>query len=165
MNSEEIFKEGNRKKLKFLKLILEMINNGATGFDLAYKVENHQDFKRLLYDGILFYNTFIEIGYKKFIDEPDTVKNSYTSFMTIEDTEKYIFMVWLKEKIHSLENEFQVKEDYAKFFQAKKEEERRKAELRFRETLTQCRRCGSRVRSKHQIYCEECGVSLLEQIH
>ena len=78
-----------------------------------------QEFKRLLYDGILFYNTFIEIGNNKFIEEPDHVKTNYKAFLTIEDTEKFIFMVWLKNTIHSLESDFEVKEDYANLYKRK----------------------------------------------
>ena len=165
MNSEGNFKEGQRRKLNFLRLILRKITNGATGFDLAYEAEKHQEFKRLLYDGILFYNTFIEIGNNKFIEEPDHVKTNYKAFLSIEDTEKFIFMVWLKNTIHSLESDFEVKEDYAKFSQAKREEERRITKERLRKTITHCGKCGARIRNQHQVYCEECGVSLLAQIH
>jgi len=165
MNSEENDKEVTRRKLKFLRSILRMINEGATGFDLAYKIEKHQEFKQLLYDGILFYNTFIEIGNKKFIEHPDKVKRIYKAFYTIEDTEKYIFMVWLKEAIYSLEKEFEVKDDYAKYLRAKKEEEHRKHEERLRKTLTHCKICGAQIKGERQIICEICGHSLLEQIH
>ena len=165
MNSEGNLKENQRGKLNFLRLILRKITNGATGFDLAYEAEKHQEFKRLLYDGILFYNTFIEIGNNKFIEEPDHVKKNYKAFRSIEDTEKFIFMVWLKDTIHSLEKDFEVKEDYAKFLQAKREEEGRITRERLRKSLTHCGRCGARIRSQHQVYCEECGVSFLAQIH
>ena len=43
--------------LVFLKWLLRMIRNGATGFDLAHEVEKNKEVKKLIYDGILFYNT------------------------------------------------------------------------------------------------------------
>ena len=100
-----------KTKLDFLKHLLQIINNGATGFELAYIVEKYQEVKNLIYDGILFYNTFIEIGNKKFKDAPDQIKKDYQSFKTIEDTEKYIFILWLKDTITSLEKKIQPKED------------------------------------------------------
>ncbi|MHA2194981.1 MAG: hypothetical protein ACXABO_05235, partial [Promethearchaeota archaeon] len=101
--SKETKEENPLEMLEFLRRLLIMINDGATGFDLAYAVEKNQEVKKIIYDGILFYNTFIEIGNQKFIEVPDKVKKDYRSFKTIEDTEKYIFMVWLRERISSIE--------------------------------------------------------------
>ncbi|MBY8984979.1 MAG: hypothetical protein KGD65_07930 [Candidatus Lokiarchaeota archaeon] len=148
-------------KLDFLKHLLDIINDGATGFELAYVVEKYQEVKNLIYDGILFYNTFIEIGNMRFIDAPDNVKKDYQSFKTIEDTEKYIFMLWLKDTITSLEKKIQPKEDYAKFIEAKKTRKKMKARDKLRERLTHCKNCGARVKSKEQILCEECGETLI----
>jgi len=163
-NSEEDVKEKEIQKLEFLKLLLKMINEGATGFDLAYRLEKNREVKELIYDGILFYNTFLEIGNKKFLDIPDKIKVDYKSFKTVEDTEKYIFMVWLNDMIASLEKEFQPKDDYAKYIEAKKAEERKKAEKKVRELLTHCRNCGARIQSKEQEFCEKCGVNLIESV-
>lgn len=152
------------EKLNFLKLLMNIINEGATGFELAYEVEKNQEVKNLIYDGILFYNTFIEIGNKKFLDAPDKVKVDYRSFKTIEDTEKYIFMIWLKDTITSLEKRFQPKENYAKFVVAKKTHEIKEALKKLREKLTHCKNCGARIQSIEQILCEECGKNLMESI-
>ncbi len=153
-----------KDKLDFLRYLLDIINEGATGFELAYKVEKNQEVKSLIYDGILFYNTFIEIGNKKFLDAPDKVKVDYRSFKTIEDTEKYIFMVWLKDMITSLEKRIQPTEDYVKFIEAKKAQEIREAMKKLRERLTHCKNCGARIQSKEQLLCEECGKNLIESI-
>jgi len=151
-------------KLDFLKHLLNIINEGATGFELAYESEKNQEVKSLIYDGILFYNTFIEIGNKKFLEADDKVKVTYQSFKTIEDTEKFIFMVWLKDTITTLEKKIQPKEDYAKFVETKKAQEIREAMEKLRERLTHCKNCGAQIRSKKQLLCEGCGEILMEVI-
>jgi len=151
-------------RLDFLKNLLDIINKGATGFELAYIVEKNQEVKNLIYDGILFYNTFIEIGNSKFLDAPDKVKVDYRSFKTIEDTEKFIFMVWLKDIITKIEKSTQPKEDYTKFTEAKKTQEIEEAMKKLRQSLTHCRNCGARIQSEEQLLCEECGLNLIESI-
>ena len=153
-----------KDKLDFLKHLLDSINDGATGFELAYKVEKDQELKSLIHDGILFHNTFIEIGKNKFLDAPDKVKVDYRSFKTIEDTEKFIFMVWLKDTITSLEKRIQPKEDYAKFLEAKKAQEIKEAMNQLRERLTHCKNCGARIQSREQTLCEVCGENLMGSI-
>ena len=59
-NSKETIKPRLIDKLDFLKNLLDIIYEGATGFELAYIVEKNQEVKNLIYDGILFFNTFIE---------------------------------------------------------------------------------------------------------
>jgi len=151
-----------KDKLAFLKHLLDIINEGATGFELAFKVEKNQEVKSLIYDGILFYNTFIEIGNKKFLDAPDKVKVDYRSFKTIEDTEKFIFLVWLKDTITSIEKKNLPKGEYSKFIEAKKAQEIREAMKKLRNKLTHCKNCGARIQSKEQLLCEECGENLME---
>ncbi len=112
----------------------------------------------------MFYNTFIEIGNNKFLDSPDKVKVDYQSFKTIEDTEKFIFMVWLKESIARIEKKIQPKEDYTKFIEAKKTQKRREAMKKLRQKLTHCKNCGARIQSEDQLLCEECGVRFIESI-
>ncbi len=159
-------KKNQEELLGFLKKLLELIEDGATGFDLAFEVEKNKYKKKikLIYDGILFHSTFIEIGNKKFIDAPDKKKVDYKAFRTIEDTEKYIFLVWLKEKIVSLEKEIKPKADYNKYLEARKAQEIKKAKEKLREALTHCKNCGERIKSKTQDFCEKCGVNLLENI-
>ena len=107
VETSEKKKEDTKQKHKFLddfdvfKNLLKMIDNGATGFELAYEVEKNQYVKKLIYDGILFYNTFLEIGNQKFIEAPDAKEKSFNNFKTVEDTEKRLFMMWLKDEIHS----------------------------------------------------------------
>lgn len=153
-----------REQLNFLKTLLKMINRGATGFDLAYEVERNQEIKRLIYDGILFYNTFLEIGIKKFIESPDKKINTYKSFKTIEQTEKYIFMVWLKDTINNLENEVQPGEDYSTYIEERKAQDEKKVMEKLRETLTHCKNCGAQIKSKDQEFCEECGINIIENL-
>jgi hypothetical protein len=163
--SKRIENNKNEKKslsehLDFLKKLLTLINRGATGFDLAYEVEKNKEIKSLIYDGILFYNTFLEIGAKRFIDAPDKKTADFKSFKTIEDTEKYIFMIWLKETIESIEREMKPKEDYAKYIESRQKQEF----LKTRKKLTHCKNCGERIRSKEQEYCEKCGINLNENL-
>ncbi len=153
-----------KKRFDLLKRLLNMINEGATGFELAYEVEKNLEVKKLIYDGILFYNTFLEIGNKKFIEIPDKATTEYTSFKTIEDTEKYIFIVWLKDIIASLENKTQPMEDYTKFIKVKKLQEAKEAMDKLRQNLTHCKNCGARIPSKDQEFCEECGMDIMESI-
>ncbi|MFW9998744.1 MAG: hypothetical protein ACFE9Q_05860 [Candidatus Hodarchaeota archaeon] len=150
------------ENLDFLKRLLKLINSGATGFDLAYEVEKNKEMKYLIYDGILFYNTFLEIGSKRFIDAPDKKKEDFKSFKTIEDTEKYIFMIWLKDTIESIEKEIKPKENYAKYVEKREQEELLKKRKKILKKLTHCKNCGERIQSLDQEYCEKCGVKLLE---
>ena len=140
--------------LAFLQNLLSMIRNGATGFDLAHEVEKNKEVKKLIYDGILFYNTFIEIGNTRFMDAPDKKKIDYEVFRTVEDTEKFIFLVWLRETINSIEKEFKPKGDYAKYLEIKKQNE-------LREKLTHCKNCGEPIRSIEQDFCEKCGFQFV----
>lgn len=165
MRLQEGIEENSIKRLIFLKKILGMINNGAIGFDLAYEVEKFPEFKHLIYDGILFYNTFIEIGNNRFIDVPDKVKTNYISFVTIEDTEKFIFMVWLKDAIQTLEKQFHSNESYIEYLKKKQDEEQKLTEKILRKKLTRCLKCGNLIKSEEQIYCEVCGANILEQLH
>jgi len=147
--------------LNFLKYLLRMIHNGATGFDLAYEVEKNQRIKNLIYNGILFYNTFLEIGNRPFIDAPDKIKVDYRSFKTIEDTEKYIFMVWLTDIIESLENNMKPKTEYIKYLEDREGKKLKTERERLPEALKYCRNCGAQILSKEQKYCEKCGIELI----
>lgn len=147
--------------LNFLKRLLRLIHTGATGFDLAFEVEKNQRIKNLIYDGILFYNTFLEIGNRPFIDAPDKIKVDYRSFKTIEDTEKYIFMVWLTDIIESLENKMKPKTEYTKYLEDRDGKKLKTERERLPEALKYCRNCGAKILSKEQKYCEKCGIDLI----
>jgi len=164
MNSKDSNKMDLLEHLDFLKKIQKMIEDGASGFDLAYEVEKNHEIKNLLYDGILFYNVFLEIGQNKFINMPDKRKIDYKSFRTIEDTEKYIFMEWLKDTINTLEKDIRPKEDYTKYLEKLKEKELKESREKLRESLKFCKNCGERIRSKDQEFCEKCGINLMESI-
>jgi len=162
MENNKSEKKSLSEHLDFLKKLVGLINRGATGFDLAYEVEKNKEIKSLIYDGILFYNTFLEIGTQRFIDAPNKKTSDFTSFKTIEDTEKYIFMIWLKDTINSLEGDIKPKEDYAQYVEARKEQELIKTKKKLIKKLLYCKNCGEKIRSSEQEYCEKCGVKLLE---
>ena len=73
-------------------------------------------------------------------------------------------MVWLRERISTIEKNFKPKEDYAKFIEARKFEELKKVEKELRESLTHCNNCGTRIQSKEQVVCEECGLKLMDRL-
>ena len=152
------------EQLIFFKKMLRMIEDGATGFDLAYLAEKNKVAKNLIYDGILFYNTFIEIGNTRFIDAPDKKKVDYKAFRTIEDTEKYVFMIWLKEIINSIEKEIKPREDFNKYKEIHKRIEIKEAQKKIRKNLIYCKNCGERIRSEEQEFCEKCGMTFLENL-
>ena len=87
------------KELEFLKKLLGMIENGVTGFDLAHVVQKYNKIKMFIHDGINFYNIFNEIGELIFLEAPDKKEKDYSFFKTVEDTEKFIFMVWIRDAI------------------------------------------------------------------
>ncbi|MFW9875574.1 MAG: hypothetical protein ACFFG0_20925 [Candidatus Thorarchaeota archaeon] len=41
----------------------------------------------------------------------------------------------------------------------------KRTEKKLLKKLTHCKNCGAQIKSIDQKYCEECGVSLIEQIH
>ncbi len=158
---ESLKKKENEKnqKHKFLddldmfKNLLKMIDNGATGFELAYEVEKNQYVKKLIYNGILFYNTFLEIGNQKFIEAPNVMKKLFNNFKTVEDTEKHLFMIWLRDEINSRTTKIlNRKEEYKEIIL-----EREKLKERF----IFCQNCGAKNREKYQMYCEKCGFKLI----
>ncbi len=152
------------EQLIFFKKMLRMIEVGATGFDLAYEVEKNKEVKKLIYDGILFYNTFIEIGNTRFIDVPDKKKMDYKAFSTIEDTEKYVFLIWLKEVITSIEKEIKPKEDYNKYKEIQKIKEIKEIQKKLRKKLIYCKNCGEGIKNEEQEFCEKCGINILENL-
>ena len=137
--------------LRFLKKLLKMIEEGATGFDLAYEVEKNHAIKKLIYDGILFYNNFIEIGHKKFKEYPDIRETNYNSFKTVEKTEKYIFLIWIKEMINNKEELLESQNLDVK-----------NLEIQFEQlNISQiCPKCSAIIKDSDQILCENCGTKI-----
>lgn len=138
--------------LTFYKNLLTMINDGATGFELAYTLEKNQSIKKLVYDGILFYNTFLEIGNLKFIEAPDVMKKDYSYFKTIEDTEKFLFINWLKTEIEKREEILAENEDYRKYIQET---------TKMKDRYIFCQNCGAKIKDRYQKLCENCGFKLI----
>jgi len=139
------------KEKEFLKKLLEMITNRATGFELAYFVEKSQKINHLLYKGVMFYNTFLNTEKKIFIDLPDKEVKSYDNFKTIEETEKYLFMQWLKDTVSEKQERVDMEKEYRKY-----------EEKAFPNTskLMYCKNCGANIKDEHQKFCEFCGVKL-----
>ncbi|TXT60656.1 MAG: hypothetical protein BAJALOKI2v1_90070 [Promethearchaeota archaeon] len=139
-------------ELYYLKKLYYMIKEGATGYELAYVVESHNLIKKLIdKNGILFYNTFLEIGEEKFIDYPNQKVVSYQNFKTVENTEKYFFIIWLREEIKSLQAKYLY---YKRFLQSENGKEQTKS------AVSICDNCGHVISSKDQTICEQCGVEL-----
>jgi len=164
MKAKKKVEKNLEKQLDFFKKILRMIDNGATGFDLAYEVEKNKEVKNLIYDGILFYNAFIEIGNTRFIDAPDKKKVNYKAFSTIEETEKYIFLIWLKEVITSLEKETKPREDYNKYKEIQRKKDIEDTKKKIRKKLIYCKNCGERISNEKQEFCEKCGITISENL-
>ena len=152
MLTEKKKKDEINKELGFLKNLLRMIENGATGFDLAFEVEKHQLVKKLIYDGVLFYNAFIEIGNNAFIEAPDKREVNYKAFKTVEETEKHLFIIWLKDTIANMEKKVSPEDAYDKYKKVKEKKN---------ELIINCKYCGARIKDKNQKFCEMCGSECL----
>jgi hypothetical protein len=153
MNLERHSKDIKKElPLKIFKKFSKMIENGATGFDLAFETEERQLTTRLMLNGIFFYHTFLKIGNQKFKDAPDTKKTNYQSFKLIEYTEKYIFMEWLNKIITNQDKKDSILKDYAKYVESK--------EYKYKGYLL-CKNCGAKITDKNQKFCEECGKELI----
>ncbi len=152
MNHNEHLEVDEKKiPLEFLKRISEMIENDATGFDLAYETENNLLKDRLMNDGIFFYNTFLNIGNQKFKDAPDKRKTNYQPFKLVEYTEKYLFMDWLNKKITEKDKKKNIMDEYTKYVETR--------EYKYKEYVI-CENCGAQITKKNQKICEECGEKL-----
>ena len=150
VNAKKKVKATNNDQ-QFLKELLNMIENRATGFELAYIVEKNQKSKTLVHRGITFYNTFLNTGNNVFIDLPDKEIKSYENFKTIQETEKYIFLLWLKEEVSEMDKIIDVEKEYVKY-----------EEKIFPNTsqLLYCKNCGAKINSDKQMFCKFCGVKL-----
>ena len=133
-------------KVLILKKLLEMIEEGATGFDLAMFIDKYNYKNELLHDGILFYNYFKDIGTSILRDVPNEKESKHRSFNVREESEKAIFIKWAKEFIASTEEKIDVDEEYRKYIEKKK-----------LESITHCKNCGTKFASPSQRVCEQCG--------
>ena len=136
------------KELEFLKKLLRLIEQRATGFELAFELENYNKIKKLIYNGIMFYNTFSEIGEQVFLEASDKKEKDYHIFKTVENTEKYLFMVWLKDEITNREKFLKKNVDKSTLIKVQDE---------FIEQLKYCKKCGAERKDDNQDICESCG--------
>jgi hypothetical protein len=144
--------EGVIYELFYLKKILKMIKEGASGYDLAYLVEQQKLIKRLINEkGILFYDTFLEIGEEKFIEYPNKKITYYKNFKTVENTEKYFFIIWLRDEIKKLQKKYL-------FLKQMKKTKNTKDQVESKKII--CKNCGSITSNENQKVCEKCGFYL-----
>ncbi len=152
INSEKDRKKAKRKKLEsdltLLKKLDIIIKKGATGFELAYEIEKSQSIKRLIHDGVLFYNSFLEIGLERFLDIPDEKRVDFKNFSTIEKTEKYLFLIWLKESIKNFEKRVDLSRKRLKPVETRKI------------LITHCKNCKAKIKDPNQKFCEFCGIKI-----
>ena len=144
------------ENLIFLRNLLERIQNGATGFELAHYVEENQAMKALIYDGVLFYNNFVEIGEKRFIDMDDKRETTFQGFKTLEDTEKVILINWISEEIQKYER---ILSDPTAFEEYTEKKERAN-KLKKRTSFIICKVCGTSLRGDNLKICTTCGSKL-----
>ena len=139
------------KELEFLKKLLGMIENGVTGFDLAHVVQKYNKIKMFIHDGINFYNIFNEIGELIFLEAPDKKEKDYSFFKTVEDTEKFIFMVWIRDAI-------------AKVGEYLKNNVESSTLIKLREKIIRqtkyCSKCNAEIMDDYQKICEKCGEDI-----
>jgi uncharacterized protein YheU (UPF0270 family) len=140
-------------QLKTLKNLNKLIENGATGFDLLFAVENNDNLPTLHYDGISFYDMFQDIGNQPIKVIPDKVKKNYRSFIIKEETDKGRFMEWLEETINELEKAVKPKDDYVKY-------KERRENIEMKHGVQFCQNCGEKITNPNQKICEKCGISL-----
>lgn len=140
-------------QLKTLKNLNKLIENGATGFDLLFAVENNDNLPTLHYDGISFYDMFQDIGNQPIKEIPDKVKKNYRSFIIKEETDKGRFMEWLEETINELEKAVKPKDDYVKY-------KERRENIEMKQGVQFCQNCGEKITNPNQKICEKCGISL-----
>ncbi len=157
-NNNHIMSESEKlsnleRDLDFFQDLLSLIQSGATGFELAYYVESHHYIKKLINDGILFYNTFIEIGENEFLKAPDTKKVDFKSFKTIEDTEKHVFMIWINDQIAYIEKALDRQRNYMKYKEMK-------MRMEPHTSSEKCGFCGAVIKDRDQRFCEICGSKL-----
>ncbi len=141
------------KELEALKELLDLIERGTTGFDLAYHFEKSDSLPRLYHDGIFFNITFKKVGKEPFIDAPDKKKVEFTSFSTVEESEKAKFMKWIKKAIQERERVVNPLDDYSKYKEAREVEV-----LPLKSAY--CEFCGIKLRDPNQNFCESCGAEI-----
>ena len=139
------------KKLEFLKKLLGMIDKGATGFDLAHAVQKYNKIQMFIQDGINYYNIFNEIGELIFLEAPDKKEKDYSFFKTVEDTEKFIFMVWLRDGIDKLDEYLR---NYVERPTLKKLREKIIRQTKY------CSKCNAEIMDDYQKICEKCGEDI-----
>jgi len=105
--------------------------------------------RELIYDGIVFYDTFLEIGDNIVNDTPDEEKKDYGHFKIVEDSHKQVFLKWATELIENYKKQKLKEEIYKRY--------KKSRDKWYTEDLY-CEKCGIRIKDKHQKVCEECGT-------
>ena len=139
------------KELEFLNKLLRMIEHGATGFELAHVVQKYNKIKKLIHNGIKFYNTFTEIGELIFLEAPDKKEKDYSFFKTVENTEKYIFMVWIRDEIAKGDVYLKNNVDSPTLIKLKE---------KIIKQTKYCKKCDTEIKDDYQKICENCGEDI-----
>ncbi|TFG21351.1 MAG: hypothetical protein EU529_13705 [Promethearchaeota archaeon] len=139
------------KELEFLKKLLGMIEKGATGFELAHSVQKYKKIKIFIHNGINFYNTFNEIGELIFLEAPDKKEKDYSFFKTVEDTEKFIFMVWIKDAIDKVGEYLKNNVESPTL---------KKLREKIIKQTKYCSKCDAEIMDDYQKICEKCGEDI-----
>ena len=139
------------KEVEFFKKLLRMIEQSATGFELAHVVQKYNKTKYLIHNGINFLNTFNEIGELVFLEAPDKKEKDYQFFKTVENTEKYIFMVWIRDVIVKGDKYLKNNIDNPTFIKIK--------EVVIKQTK-HCKKCDAEIKDDYQKICENCGENI-----
>lgn len=138
----------------FIEELLDMIEDGAIGFDIAHKIEQKHLQNTLIHDGIIFYKTFLELANNIVKETPDKKKKDYIQFRTVEDTDKYTFIKWAKSFIAHQKKPHKTNAEYAKY---------RNSNPEWVNEQIICQKCGTEIKNKNQEICEECGTSFLQK--
>jgi len=139
------------KDLEFLKKLLGMIEKGATGFELAHVVQKYDKIKMFIHDGLDFYNTFNEIGELIFLEAADKKEKDYSFFKTVEDTEKFIFMVWIKDAIAKVGEYLKNNVENPTL---------KKLRKKIIKQTKYCSKCDAEIMDDFQKICEKCGEDI-----
>ena len=139
------------KELEFLKKLLGMIEKGVTGFDLAHSVQKYNKIKMFIHEGINFYNTFNEIGELIFLEAPDKKEKDYSFFKTVEDTEKFIFMVWINDAIDKVGEYLKNNVENPTL---------KKLREKIIKQTKYCSKCDAEIMDDYQKICEKCGEDI-----
>ena len=144
-------------ELRLLEKLIIMINEGATGFDLAYEIERTDNIRSLVFEGINLISTCKRYGNKVFKDEPDEVKNKYESFITLEESAKSKIIKWINKAINKRKSIVRENKEIFDYLKEALKKEKIEAIDILNKLIIRCEKCGAKIINKQLKYCENCG--------